>query len=79
MRAKGRRDTRYKQLNRMFEEIRSQHIQLQQTFNDARKDVGWMDRRQVKDKLIRDIRRKELYKFSLEGMEFVEVENDKFY
>ena len=33
----------------------------------------------MKQKLIKDIKKRELYRFSLEGMEFVQIEKDKYY
>ena len=59
--------------------IQDQHEKIQSSFKYLRKDVGCMDRKAIKQKLLRDIRRRQGYKFSLEGMEYVEIERDKYF
>ena len=54
-------------------------MKAQSNFQHLRRDAGYLDKDEAKQKLIKDIKKRQLYKFSLQGMEFVQIEKDKYY
>ena len=68
--AKSKQDMRFLEMKFIIKNIKNHNSKMQTDLDFIKKDTGFKDRSEIKQKLIKDIEKREMQRFNIEGNSF---------
>ena len=68
--AKSKQDMRFLEMKFIIKNIKNHNSKMQTDLDFIKKDTGFKDRSEIKQKLIKDIEKREMQRFNIEGNNF---------